>query len=406
MSDEGDVPSLDPLNKVTSKCELCGKFVKNASKIQCNGCLAVVHPKCADSVAKICVINFENWLCKQCHTEDNSSNSDPELSQKNTNLSSDQQNGLLIKQVEILEKLVHELENVNRLQREKIATLEKTALPITTISSGPSTSYSAVVKNSPDKYVDIVVVKNNKKIGSSSNGDSTSILNSIQKNVDPVSLNVRIASTKMTNKGLIFKCADEHSSDTLLEKIKNSVGEDYIVEKSAKWNPRVIIKNVDMDHYNTDSDTLIASLISLNNLEVNSQKSIRIVTRLKYKSCFSIVLEINSIIRNKIIGFGKVFLGWRSYTIEDYIHVLCCYKCSKFGHNSSNCKNKEVICYKCAQAHDSRDCKSSSFKCQSCVVYNSKNKSSSVPFDHICGDRNKCTAFKNQLKYLTSKVDY
>ena len=53
---------------------------------------------------------------------------------------------------------------------------------------------------------------------------------------------------------------------------------------------------------------------------------------------------------------NKVFLGYRAYTVKQFIaRPLRCFKCQRFGHVSSKCQH-QPRCYKCGEEHNGRDC--------------------------------------------------
>ena len=72
---------------------------------------------------------------------------------------------------------------------------------------------------------------------------------------------------------------------------------------------------------------------------------------------------------NSIIQKPYVFLGVRRYRLNNFVDLVQCYRCSKFGHTQPECKSKKPFCPNCAQAHTLNDCKTSHIpKCGNCAL--------------------------------------
>ncbi|CAH1104337.1 unnamed protein product [Psylliodes chrysocephalus] len=78
-------------------------------------------------------------------------------------------------------------------------------------------------------------------------GNNSNVLKDIQKCVIPADLKVCINGTKKTKNGLIINCDNPKSLDKLKTSINNQLGKKYTVSEAKKFNPRLIIKNVDID---------------------------------------------------------------------------------------------------------------------------------------------------------------
>jgi hypothetical protein len=64
--------------------------------------------------------------------------------------------------------------------------------------------------------------------------------------------------------------------------------------------------------------------------------------------------------------------GWTNYRVKawtvDQSKPLQCYKCLKFGHHQSRCKETEQVCLKCGENHSYKDCEigQDKLKCSNC----------------------------------------
>ncbi|KAJ8706440.1 hypothetical protein PYW07_012518 [Mythimna separata] len=51
--------------------------------------------------------------------------------------------------------------------------------------------------------------------------------------------------------------------------------------------------------------------------------------------------------RMALIKRGRVYIGWQSVEVTDYVDVTCCSKCQQYGHPERYCRSKEITCSRC-----------------------------------------------------------
>jgi hypothetical protein len=61
-----------------------------------------------------------------------------------------------------------------------------------------------------------------------------------------------------------------------------------------------------------------------------------------------------------------VKIGFTIYRVEHEKKVHQCFKCQKFGHSASECRNQVQVCPKCTGHHSLKDCTSDNLKCANC----------------------------------------
>lgn len=389
-ADEEDDSSLDPQKSVN--CRVCKVYIqKNAEKVKCKTCTNVIHKKCFDSVCSVFVVFNKNyWQCKSCVIGVSSSSTSSTCKSPDTDIL--KVNCHLQQQITIQEKLITELENVNQLQREKIAGLEEKQL-----ISVPT--FRDVVKNDTiSSSADLVIKPLGAKI------DSRDILKTLHTRVDPTEHNLKVLSTKPLRNGVLVRCLDDNSRNVVVDNVKNILGANFVVENAKKWSPRLIVRGIDKEFQSYDNERLKEELIERNNLNHFSQ-DVKIVTKLKSKFCLNLVIEVSGAARRKLLDAGIVFMGWRACKCEDHILIPRCFKCSRLGHISKNCTKTAFCCPKCAGNHELKDCSSESIKCINCWEHNVEKKSS-FSFDHRCSNVDKCSVYKKLLSLKKSKIDY
>ncbi|KAL5242298.1 hypothetical protein ACI65C_009708 [Semiaphis heraclei] len=65
---------------------------------------------------------------------------------------------------------------------------------------------------------------------------------------------------------------------------------------------------------------------------------------------------------------GKsLFIGLSKCKVKEYVDVIRCFKCQRFGHRASKCDQTADTCGRCAvKGHRANDCKSVPVKCANC----------------------------------------
>jgi uncharacterized protein YerC len=409
-SDEDDEANGRSENNAKITCNFCNIGIRSGT-VRCKGqkCLVVLHVRCFESVARLfAIVDKKDWLCKTC-----SSKSEGEAAAQSTDVKLLQkENDYLMREKWLQDKLILTLEVCNKQLQDKLEDSKN-------LHQG--SSYSAVVKNRtvnkttlsavliPTKThastADIII----KQDGSGDANDKVA-LNNIPSIVNPTKLNVKIDHTKFTKNGIVIRCNDETSRSLLKNNLQEGLGQGYTIQDAHKWNPRLIIKGVSSKLVeDVPVDQLIDGIVTLNNLREVSDEitvpDIKLITTLKSGNTRNLVLETNSTTRRKMLAAGRVFVGWQSCTCDDYIRVIKCYKCSRFGHTQKNCTKANPSYSKCAQNHKTRNCNIKDWKCITCIESNAKFKTSFLT-NHYCGDHDNCATYSKQIAMLQSRIDY
>ncbi|EFA08425.1 hypothetical protein TcasGA2_TC006072 [Tribolium castaneum] len=142
---EGDSSKNNTRN--SNNCKICEEKVRSGSGIKCNRpkCSVVLHSKCFEMLAKVVFVDRQSWMCKECvgKCKDN-----PNTKLKILKI----QNKGLIREKQLLEKLLAKMEYSSQLMKDKIENYQNVieGLNRDTISSknSASCSYSSALKKS------------------------------------------------------------------------------------------------------------------------------------------------------------------------------------------------------------------------------------------------------------------
>lgn len=81
----------------------------------------------------------------------------------------------------------------------------------------------------------------------------------------------------------------------------------------------------------------------------------------------TVVLECTKELRDKLVGLGKVYIGWDAAEAWDFVRVTCCMRCQQYGHPEKHCKAASMICGRCGEAgHKASECQVATQCCATC----------------------------------------
>src|SRR5436190_13558661 len=116
-----------------------------------------------------------------------------------------------------------------------------------------------------------------------------------------------------------------------------------------------------------------------------------------------IVAECSVRVRTWLRGKERIFIGWQSCRVKDYVDVARCYKCQRYGHVAKHCSSEKPSCSHCAMEHDYKDCPDKNKKEKACCVNCKREKRENTK--HEAGWR-KCPSYEKAVKRQNGKTDY
>lgn len=380
---------------VEKKCRICGENVDRRSfKCAISKCNIYVHIKCFENAAKIFCIERKNWCCKNCKEDLKNSgvctgsclNSDLLLLQK--------ENECLLRELDMAKKMLANMEYTISLQKDKLAKNGEVDARVDAADKSFKPLFSEVVAKQKSP---VVLVKTSDK-----NVTNKQVEKDVKSAINPGELDISVKNTRLIRDGLLITCANAKSVDALKSNLAMKVGSSYNISVPKKRLPRLCLFGVKSEV--AQDENLEEIIISSNKFICPHRNGIKVVTTLKYKAAFNIVLEAEPSLYKLIKQKGSLMLGWDSYVVKDHFSIVRCFKCSQFGHTIKNCKQSSYICGKCGGPHENTNCSSEVFSCVNCINFNAKNHSD-VPTNHHTGDTS-CYCFKLQIELVKSNTNY
>lgn len=385
-------------------CEICGNNLRR-NKIKCinEKCNVIVHVRCFESATKLFLgqnVNKSNWCCRKCICDENSSKEMPNENDNCESVLLKKEVDVLIREKMLLNKLLENLEYTNKLQKERLESIETKTVSTSYIDKPSTITYSMALKN-----INKTEQQNSAVLLVKSSDQNIDVVNEIKNKVSLKDLNIFVNKTKPIKGGMLINCQDINSLNKLKSAVHNKFGDKFSVTESKKLNPRLLIKNVDKKLENNEQ--IISYILNNECLKDVEDNYIKVVTKISRKYTQNVVVEVTPSVRTAIISIGYLYIAWEKYWVEDYLRVVRCYRCQRFGHVKKDCKSAHAYCPKCAGKHEEKDCDSSSISCVNCCNFKNKhNPHNDISIDHLSNDIKSCFVFKREIELLKSKTNY
>lgn len=264
-----------------------------------------------------------------------------------------------------------------------------------------SNSYAQIVKSQVlEKSLrtdNSVVVYPKDRASSKSPNDITK---DIKTALNPVAEGIRITTVRnLGEKGVLIRAAEKKDLNAILEcaQLRN-IG--LTISRPVKRMPRLALYGVPSG---MSEEEIRESLIRLNNLderEIKEQLKFAFKFGRKDRITENIAIEVTPELRKKLLSLSRVYLGWSSCKVEDFIRITRCYKCNGYNHIQKNCKALTPSCAHCAGPHETNTCdkKEQPPKCTNCIHFK-------LAHNHSANDKD-CPSYANALKGLINRTDY
>jgi hypothetical protein len=227
----------------------------------------------------------------------------------------------------------------------------------------------------------------------------------VRSAIDPQEF--RASTMKATASGGVrFKCQTEKNQN-LEDDIKQKLGKNFVVNIVEDRKPSVKITGL-FDDKNLNEEQLEECIRNQNSSILNHEdhiKVIKIIPAKNNKSLKTIIADTNSSAYDKLIEAKKVNVSWSRCSVLNAVCVMRCYKCSRYSHRGSVCKNDDC-CPKCSLPHNLKDHDENihlDVKCVNCVEHNKKLKLG-LDENHAAWDP-ACEVYKRKLTTLKKSLN-
>lgn len=180
------------------------------------------------------------------------------------------------------------------------------------------------------------------------------------------------------NKGkfnITFKCDSTDIANEVSEKLKIKYGDSIKVTGVFEKLPQVKITRL-ISSKALHDDEILNQLIEQNSWL--PKEGLKIEARYKVKTKEgehdNVILSSDLGTHQQLIRRGAVIFGFSSCKAFEYINIIQCFRCLRFGHFARECKFGPR-CQLCTQNHEKKDCKEEVIisKCVNCVQANRAN---------------------------------
>ncbi|GBM04430.1 hypothetical protein AVEN_35599-1 [Araneus ventricosus] len=161
--------------------------------------------------------------------------------------------------------------------------------------------------------------------------------------------------------------------------------------------PRIVIYGVDNDLTKYEVQE---NLVSQNN-DMTSE-GFEVLSSFQGKQGKNWIIQLNPDAYQRIKNRDRLNVGWTRLKFREYLRVMQCYKCYRYGHIRERCRNDES-CVRCGEGHRSTNCEKS-MKCKNCSFHNSIF-ATKFKTDHLANDIN-CKIRSKEIEFLQSQIDY
>lgn len=241
------------------------------------------------------------------------------------------------------------------------------------------------------------------------NGDQNSSLTktALEEKLNPADMAISVHKIKATSQGgIAIQCNDKTSMEKLQNIAKTKLADNYSISVPKGFTPKIVIIGVPgtvVDNVDEFVNKILKQNCNSDCIQTHVRFNHKYVPR--NKKNFNVVIEVDISSFRDFIERGRIFVGWQSYRTEEYVHVLRCFKCWRYGHRASVCERSNDTCPLCNQSHKSSECKSSSLECTNCKHAAEVLKIPNIEYNHTVFDKN-CKSYKRALELVKSRINY
>lgn len=386
MADDVDVGAVT--DKI--KCNYCSNKAVNKI-VTCVTCKAVYHNSCVARV-KSCVRDPKDDTVVMCCGKG-------EVNMKKSEINNHEVKALQ-EEVQLLRKLVKEMEDKNSLLSDKVQYLETalkekdsaSSLSYAKVVSDNKTQKHNIIKNIPD----LVIKPINPQEANETNTD-------IKKYIKPSNLKVCVKSIKTKRNGsLSVKCDSGNDNKILQKALQEELGHKYTITEKTLKNPRIKIPGVEGEYSEKDIEEMLRAQ---NNIIKNSEMiKVIYIRRFRRKVTSTVYLETSPILFHKLMDAKKIYFDWQKLPVYEDLNINRCGRCCGYNHSFKKCTSPQH-CSTCGGQHEAQDCKQEHKRCINCIHANEKY-GKKYDTNHAAYETENCESYRFLKELTISNIDY
>ena len=231
--------------------------------------------------------------------------------------------------------------------------------------------------------------------------DGKAVQKTLTTKLDPAKHKIKIRNIRTTAQAVVLAVDSKEDCEKLLH--NESIQEAKVVaELPRKHNPLMIVYDTLVPPQLEDLKTQIFTQNfegAIPQEEFDNGFNFRFRTGPRDRATVHQVVEVSARIRHAIISKGRLFAGFSSHPVKDYVVVAKCHKCQDLGHVAKWCKAEKAVCAHCGeQDHTKQECQKSKLAAV-CIPCKNRNKRCSV-------SRADCPTHKLLFERLIERTDY
>lgn len=313
----------------------------------------------------------------------------------------------------LLNKLVEETSEKNKLLREKNEEFEKKIKAIN--ENVNNVTYANITNGTVKAQIPVPKQTSSVIIKPKSNTNLDEVKREIQQSIKPEDLKAKVITTKQKRDGtlkIICKTADD--SNKLMKELDIKCKDKFESHIEKLNNPKIKIVGITQKYSIPELQTIITNhnfseypnnKFTVTHIQEHITNGKNTNKQARSEIHYTAYAELDPLLFYYTMKSKKLHVGWEMCRVYEDLDMRRCYNCCGFGHTAGKCQNA-TICLHCAGNHESKDCKSKSeVKCINCIQANDKYKCNRNT-EHSAAEVSKCDSYKSRLEYLQSKIEY